>query len=1031
MVLPSPVPLATRSLPDPAGVQVVRLPDGSSVKRLPGDDGATATSAARVATAAAPAGAKIVQNGNVLMLAGREEAATASLSAVPVALVARQWSTSSAATLMTWPAMRAPSISSGSANSAWRRLCRPVSTSSCGGAVQRHCMLAQALLLALQVRCAGALAAGVGCGTVGTRLGLLDLVADQDDLGLQHQVVAGDLAIQRDDLLQPVQRLAVLAADLVRLVQAAQQQAAQLRWRLVAAVEQRLQHERRAHRLALAAQEDRTLHVGLDGEAAVAVVVGDVAELVEQGQRVVEQVAREQRVDEVGQRDRHLEGAAGLACQVSRAFGGAAGIGQCGGEHRAVAAERLDLVHAAQPEVGEVVAAGKAHLGRVAQGGDLHGLLHRGAGLGRVVQAAVRGGHAVQRPGFAHRVAPETRTYSLLGKVTALLPQDWTLSVAASVLGSRATQVGLLNWVSPEGGITTFNFGPNRQNPQPTVLNGTNVIDPATGSPVDHEFSDLPAQRSQTSTQSQRLVAELSGTVAGWDLNATLGLTRVATDLTLKNFVSLPALQAALNSGKYVIGGSNPPSVLSSLTPEGRSTSTNTLNFVSLRASRDLMKLGGGNLALGTGVEFTKRSLDERFPEGFSSGAQASNIYAFGVGKQTITAAYVELAAPLTKQLEIDAAARIDHYDTYGSSVTPKVGIKYVPVKELTLRGTYAGGFRAPNPVEIGTSGSSAGYLPPLVDTALCNFVKPGQPCDIGVGGTQLQLPGKDLRPEKSRSMTIGFIFEPVPTMNISVDYYDIRIRNQIVSVGLFGQGQIDTPEAYGTKLYRVNSPTTPNAAPTSADDTILYGTYPFINLGSARTSGVDVDLRMKLNAGAWGEFTPQLQWSHMIRYTIDRGPGQVYEMAGTHGPSFVSTNTGTPKDRASLGLAWARGPVELSGTLNYISGMKVEDSSYNLPDCASALSTIFPNGLPAGGSPLCRVPSFTTFNLNASWQLTPGLTLRASVTNLFDRAAPIDAFASGSTGGGVSSGGAHYNPSLHQEGAVGRYLTVGASWRF
>jgi iron complex outermembrane receptor protein len=629
------------------------------------------------------------------------------------------------------------------------------------------------------------------------------------------------------------------------------------------------------------------------------------------------------------------------------------------------------------------------------------------------------------------QVAPETRTYSLLGKVTALLPQDWTLSVAASVLGSRATQVGLLNWVSPEGGITTFNFGPNRQNPQPTVLNGTNVIDPATGSPVDHEFSDLPAQRSQTSTQSQRLVAELSGTVAGWDLNATLGLTRVATDLTLKNFVSLPALQAALNSGKYVIGGSNPPSVLSSLTPEGRSTSTNTLNFVSLRASRDLMKLGGGNLALGTGVEFTKRSLDERFPEGFSSGAQASNIYAFGVGKQTITAAYVELAAPLTKQLEIDAAARIDHYDTYGTSVTPKVGIKYVPVKELTLRGTYAGGFRAPNPVEIGTSGSSAGYLPPLVDTALCNFVKPGQPCDIGVGGTQLQLPGEDLRPEKSRSMTLGFIVEPVPTMNISVDYYDIRIRNQIVSVGLFGQGQIDTPDAYGTKLYRVNSPTTPNAAPTSADDTILYGTYPFINLGSARTSGVDVDLRMKLNAGAWGEFTPQLQWSHMIRYTIDRGPGQVYEMAGTHGPSFVSTNTGTPKDRASLGLAWARGPVELSGTLNYISGMKVEDSSYNLPDCASALSTIFPNGLPAGGSPLCRVPSFTTFNLNASWQLTPGLTLRASVTNLFDRAAPIDAFASGSTGGGVSSGGAHYNPSLHQEGAVGRYLTVGASWRF
>ncbi len=629
------------------------------------------------------------------------------------------------------------------------------------------------------------------------------------------------------------------------------------------------------------------------------------------------------------------------------------------------------------------------------------------------------------------QVAPETRSYSLLGKLTALLPQDWTLSAAASVLGSRATQVGLLNWVSPDGGITTFNFGPGHPSPLPTALNGTNVIDPATGAPVDYEFGELPAQRSRTSTQSQRVVAELSGGLAGWDVQAALGLTRVATQLTLKNFVSLPALQAALDGGRYVIGGSNSAEALASLTPEGRSTSTNTLNFLSLRASRDLARLDGGALALGLGLDYMKRSLDEHFPEGFASGAQASNIYAFGVGKQTITAAYVELAAPLTRQLEVDAAARVDHYDTYGSSVTPKVGVKYVPVRALTLRGTYAGGFRAPNPVESGVSGSSAGYLPPLVDTALCTLVKPGQPCDIGVGGTQLQLPGKDLRPEKSRSMTLGFVFEPLPAMNVSLDYYDIKIRNQIVSVGLFGQGQIDNPDAYGTKLYRVNSPTTPNAAPTSADDTILYGTYPFINLGSARTSGLDLDLRLALDGGAWGRFTPQLQWTHMIRYTIDRGPGQVYELAGTHGPSFVSTNTGTPRERGALSLNWARGPVELTGTLNYLSGMRVEDASYNLPDCASALSTVFPNGLPAGGSPLCRVPSFTTVNLSGSWQVSPGLSLRAAVTNVFDRRAPVDAFASGSTGGGVSSGGAHYNPSLHQEGAVGRYLTLGLSYRF
>ena len=41
------------------------------------------------------------------------------------------------------------------------------------------------------------------------------------------------------------------------------------------------------------------------------------------------------------------------------------------------------------------------------------------------------------------------------------------------------------------------------------------------------------------------------------------------------------------------------------------------------------------------------------------------------------------------------------------------------------------------------------------------------------------------------------------------------------------------------------------NAAPTGPDDTILYGTYPFINLGQACTNGVDVDLRFKLDGGA------------------------------------------------------------------------------------------------------------------------------------------------------------------------------------
>ena len=79
IVLPSPDQRSPRPLPDPPGLQVVRTPDGSLIKRLPGDGGLPAASAARIASASTsgPAGLKLVQNGNVLMPAGREEAAAA------------------------------------------------------------------------------------------------------------------------------------------------------------------------------------------------------------------------------------------------------------------------------------------------------------------------------------------------------------------------------------------------------------------------------------------------------------------------------------------------------------------------------------------------------------------------------------------------------------------------------------------------------------------------------------------------------------------------------------------------------------------------------------------------------------------------------------------------------------------------------------------------------------------------------------------------------------------------------------------
>jgi iron complex outermembrane receptor protein len=118
-----------------------------------------------------------------------------------------------------------------------------------------------------------------------------------------------------------------------------------------------------------------------------------------------------------------------------------------------------------------------------------------------------------------------------------------------------------------------------------------------------------------------------------------------------------------------------------------------------------------------------------------------------------------------------------------------------------------------------------------------------------------------------------------------------------------------------------------------------------------------------------------------------------------------------------------------VTGTLSYVSGFNLLDPSVGVTDCATALtvgagSAGFQSvsGVPRGVS--CRVGSFITFDLESRYDVSKNFTVDASVLNLFNQGAPLD----WATYGG---GSAPYNPSLHQQGAIGRYFTIGGSYTF
>ena len=636
-------------------------------------------------------------------------------------------------------------------------------------------------------------------------------------------------------------------------------------------------------------------------------------------------------------------------------------------------------------------------------------------------------------------LSPSTTNLDVLGRYTKNLSGGWQANFQGSMLRSEAHQVGLYNNAAATGvgsggnggGLNLFHFGPGAA-PTPAFPDSFPFVltVPATypgnttGDTANllYDFTDIGPLEQTTVTTSYRAVAELAGSIGDWDLNGSVGWTRAATRASFHHYIDFPAMQDALDSGSYLVGGPNSAAELATVAPNASSTSTNDLTFASVRGSTTLAELSGGPLGLSIGADFTHRQLKELFPPSFVNGSQAIGIYSFAEGKQTVGAAYAELVAPVTKQLELDVAGRVDHYNTTGTSATPKAGFKFTPVHEFTLRGTFSKGFRAPNPAETGNAGSTSGFVGNLHDPVYCpnGNVQPDlpagmlDPCNIAL--QELQLSSPHLKPEKSTSFTLGTIFEPNKTYSATLDYYHITIRNQIISVGQLGQTGLDDAASLGTIIYRDSS------------QNILYDTYPFINANTTTTSGLDLDVIGKYDLHEAGQLKAEVQVSYMLQYDLT-AQGVKYHLAGTHGPAFVSEDTGTPRTRGAFTLTWGKGPFEIAGTVNYISHYSVTDPSEGIPDCDTALSSVFPDG--GAPSKFCHVSSFTELNVVARYNWDEHLQLHAGVTNLLNKKAPYDLQTFGSPGNGAEQGGAPYNPSYHQDGAVGPMFTIGASYTF
>jgi len=636
-----------------------------------------------------------------------------------------------------------------------------------------------------------------------------------------------------------------------------------------------------------------------------------------------------------------------------------------------------------------------------------------------------------------HEILPQTENLNLSGRYNQRLGGDWHLSVQGSLFVSKAEQI-LQPAKAFASGYQGLLLVPG-QAPQlvtpvpPTTIPSTNPSFPTgTGLASGHlryTFLDLGGRRTKDASNSTRLVADLQGQLGEWGVSLSLGTTGVALEQTEHNFVDAARLQQALdrNTDPYLVGGSNSASVLAFIAPQVRSHDKSQLAFAEFGGTRDVARLPGGAMTLSVGADYVHRGVHAVLPP---------NQDYYSIGRQDVLSLHAETVAPVSRALELDASARYDHDGVTGGRVSPQAGFKFGPVPGIAFVGTASRGYRSPAIEENGNA-ALASVSTRSSDPILCadgNPTTPGNfPSQCDVQQVSVQGSNKTLRPETSTSFTLGTIFEPVKDVGGRIDLWSLQVRHQIVT-GSTSQtvrgnnfSPIEQVQPDGSTALVV-----PPVAP------IAYQLSTYINGNSTRVQGVDLELHAAQRVGDFGNWTSGLTLTYIQRYDMTIG-GITYRLAGTHGPSF-SGDTGNPRTRLQWNNALSVDAWTVSTTINYVGSYGVTDPSaiavFGAPEttCLDALTnsggqagTDFATALSNGTIPAatgCRVHSFTSVDLTARFAPSKQLELHVSIQNLFDRHAPYD----WATFGGA---GAPYNPALHQSGAIGRFITVGGSWRF
>ena len=586
-------------------------------------------------------------------------------------------------------------------------------------------------------------------------------------------------------------------------------------------------------------------------------------------------------------------------------------------------------------------------------------------------------------------------------------------------------------------GVNCATAADRRLNPNnPYAVAGANPADSAAR--IYYLFGDIPAN-SHRYVDVFRATYGISGDLGdGFKFRLNGVYARDNFAVTQRGFINIQGLLNAVNTGAYnfVNPEQNTQAVRDQISPERTTPSYSTVATIGGSLLKSLMELPGGDLNVGGGFQVRRETLMNR--------NQNADLSYYGLntssaqGRQTVTAGFFEIDAPFARSFDLNVSGRYDHYSQGYSHFSPKVGAKFTPVREFSLRATYSQGFRAPTFAEYNPASSYSGFssFNPPASFIAAHQGNPAYTTSYNIGSGAQGNP--DILPEVSRSFTVGTIVNPTRWLNVTVDYYNIRKSNLIVSGPLRAEainayyGQTNATDGcaalakvgpgYKCNVIDAPDPVNPNALPR-----LLVFDVPYVNANYMVSSGIDMQANANFQFDNGVKLISRVDVTRVLRLDLVTPAGVVQKYAGTLGPYELSSGGGTPRIRGNWQNTIEVGNFSLTSTTYYVGRIKQVAADRIQPTNGvidlSCKNTLVPIIAGSDVNNQCFVRPFIYTDLNIGVRVNDDFRFFFNIQNLTNARAPLAAAAYTSN--------PNYLSSWHYAGLVGRNFSAGANFNF